>query len=99
MLARLWHGITPVAKSDAYLGLMQSVAIPDYRAIAGNLAAHVLRRIEGDVAHFQMLTFWTDLAAVKAFAGEDHLAAKYYDFDRAYLLELEPLVTMYDVFQ
>lgn len=99
MLARLWHGVTPLAKSNAYLGLMQSVAIPDYRAIAGNLAAHALRRIDGDVAHFQMLTFWTDLEAVKAFAGDDYLAARYYDFDQAYLLELEPLVTMYDVFQ
>ncbi len=98
MLARLWHGVTPLAKAEAYLGLMQSVAVPDYKAVPGNLGVHVLRRIDGDVAHFQMLTFWTDLDAVKAFAGEDYLVAKYYDFDRDYLIELEPTATVYEVF-
>lgn len=97
MLARLWHGMTPISKADAYLELMRTVAVPDYMATPGNLGAHVLHRVEGDVAHFQMLTFWTDLDAIKAFAGEDYLTAKYYDFDRDYLIELEPTATVYQV--
>ena len=97
MLARLWHGMTPVSKADAYLELMRTVAMPDYTAIPGNLGAHVLHRVDGDVTHFQMLTFWTDLDAIKAFAGEDYLTAKYYDFDRDYLIELEPTATVYQV--
>ena len=98
MLARLWHGVTPIAKADAYLDLMRSVAVPDYQAIPGNLGAHVLRRSDGDMAHFQMLTFWSDLDAIKVFAGDDYLVAKYYDFDRDYLIELEPTATVYEVF-
>jgi hypothetical protein len=29
MVTRIWHGATPVAKSDEYLKLMRTVAIPD----------------------------------------------------------------------
>lgn len=95
MWVRLWHGATAAEKSDAYLDLMRTIAIPDYRKIPGNLAAYVLHRIEGGVAHFQMLTFWEDLDAIKAFAGEDYHIAKYYDFDPEFLLELEPVATIY----
>ena len=36
--------------------------------------------------------------AIRQFAGEEIEKAKYYDFDPAYLLELEPTVTHYEVF-
>jgi hypothetical protein len=32
MVTRIWHGSTPGAKSDEYLNLMRTVAIPDYRS-------------------------------------------------------------------
>ncbi len=98
MLVRLWHGATPTTKSDAYLQLMRTVAIPDYSATPGNLGAYVLHTIDGDIAHFQMLTFWENLEAIQAFAGEDHRVAKYYDFDREFLLELEPTATVYEAY-
>lgn len=95
MIARLWHGAVPAAKADAYLAHMRNVAIPDYQSTPGNLGAWCLHRTEGDVVHFQMLSFWPDIAAIKRFAGEDHEVAKYYDFDRDFLIELEPHVTHY----
>ena len=52
MIARIWHGAAPVAKSDAYLDRMRKVALPDYKSIAGNRGAYCLHRVEGDVAHF-----------------------------------------------
>jgi hypothetical protein len=36
MIARTWHGVTPLAKADEYLHLMRTIAVPDYQAIAGN---------------------------------------------------------------
>jgi hypothetical protein len=99
MIARIWHGAVPAAKGDAYLKRMREVALPDYKSILGNRGAYCLHRIEGDVAHFDMLTFWDDVDAIKRFAGEDYQVAKYYDFDRSFLIELEPYVrhyTMYD---
>src|ERR1035441_9584774 len=52
MISRIWHGATPAAKSDEYLNLMRTVAIPDYRSTPGNKGAYALRRMEGDTAHF-----------------------------------------------
>jgi heme-degrading monooxygenase HmoA len=98
MIARIWHGATPASKSDAYLHLMRSIAIPDYRAIPGNKGAYALRRIEGDIAHFLMVTFWESEAAIRAFAGNKIDKAKYYDFDKDFLLELEPSTTHYEMY-
>jgi len=98
LIARIWHGAVPAAKAEAYLERMRKVALPDYKSTAGNRGAWCLFRLDGEVAHFEMLTFWDDLEAVKRFAGEDYHVAKYYDFDRAFLLELEPHVRHYTLY-
>lgn len=98
MITRIWHGITPATKSDAYLHLMRTVAIPDYKSTPGNQGAFALRRIEGDVAHFLMVTFWESETAIHAFAGNDIGVAKYYDFDQDFLIELEPDSIHYETF-
>lgn len=98
MIARTWHGVTSRAKADEYLRLMRTIAVPDYQAIAGNRGVYVMRRIEGETAHFLLLTLWDSEDAIRQFAGEDIEKAKYYDFDPDYLLELEPTVTHYEVF-
>jgi len=95
MIARIWHGAVPLDKSAEYLKRMREVALPDYRSIPGNLGAYCLHRVEGDVAHFEMLTFWEDVEAIKRFAGNDYEVAKYYDFDQSFLIELEPKVRHY----
>jgi heme-degrading monooxygenase HmoA len=99
MIARIWHGATPAAKADEYLDLMRRIAIPDYRTIRGNKGAYALRRIEGDTAHFLMLTFWESEDAIRAFAGNDITKAKYYDFDKDFLIELEPSSTHYEMYE
>jgi heme-degrading monooxygenase HmoA len=98
MITRIWHGRTTKAKSSEYLKLMRTVAIPDYRSTLGNKGAYALRRIEGDTAHFLMITFWESEDAVRAFAGNDINVAKYYDFDQDFLLEQEPTSTHYETF-
>jgi heme-degrading monooxygenase HmoA len=77
---------------------MRTVAIPDYRATPGNQGAYALRRIEGNTAHFLMVTFWESEEAICAFAGDDIRVAKYYDFDKDFLLELEPCSTHYEMY-
>ena len=77
---------------------MRKTALPDYRSVPGNRGAFCLSRMEGEVAHFEMLTFWDDVDAIKRFAGEDYQLAKYYDFDRSFLIELEPQVLHYTVY-
>ena len=97
MIARMWHGRTPIAKADTYAALLNRLAIPDYRAIPGNLAVHILRRDEGEVAHFITFTLWESLPAIEKFAGTPVDQAKYYPEDRDFLLEFEPKVQHWEV--
>jgi hypothetical protein len=98
VVARVWHGVVSKQRSAEYLELMRTVALPDYGRVPGNLGAYALTRAEGEVVHFQMLTFWESFAAISEFAGSDITKAKYYEFDKEFLLELEPSVLHYEVF-
>jgi hypothetical protein len=99
MIARRWHGRIPAAKAEEYLKLTKDVGLADYRRTPGNLAAWCLHRREGDVVHVETFTFWEDEGAVRRFAGEDMLKAKYYDFDPDFLLELEAEVVQFEVIE
>src|SRR5678816_3963380 len=99
MIARRWHGRVPAARAEEYLRLMKEVGLVDYRSTEGNVAAWCLHRREGHVVHVEMLTLWEDLQAIRRFAGDDSLNAKYYDFDPDFLLELEPEVTHFEVIE
>jgi hypothetical protein len=97
MIARRWHGRVPAAKAEEYLALMREVALPDYRSTQGNCGAWCLHRRDGEVVHVEMFTFWEDEAAIRRFAGREMDAAKYYDFDAGFLIEMEPRVVHFEV--
>jgi heme-degrading monooxygenase HmoA len=97
MIARIWHGRTPVDKGDAYLRFLIERAVPDYESVPGNLSVRILRRNDEGVTHFLILTEWESRAAIEAFAGRDIDAAKYYPEDKHFLLDFEPHVTHYEL--
>lgn len=97
MIVRMWHGRTAPEKADAYAAFLESRAVPDYRAVPGNLAVYVLRRDAVDATHFVTLTHWTSGEAIRGFAGADPWQAKYYPEDAGFLLEFEPQVVHYEV--
>jgi heme-degrading monooxygenase HmoA len=95
MIVRLWHGRTLRARADAYAAFLRARAIPDYRSVEGNCGVEILRRDDGEVTHFMTVTHWASEDAIRAFAGDDLLRAKYYPEDRDFLLEFEPEVMHY----
>ncbi len=97
MIARTWHGVVPAGKADEYHRFLLETGVPDYRGTPGNRGVFVLRRAEGEVAHFLLLTLWDSWDAIGAFAGDDVERARYYPEDPDFLLELEPTVTHYEV--
>jgi len=97
MIARTWHGVTDASKADSYLDYLNKTGVTEYRATQGNSGVYVLRRIEGNKAHFLLLTLWESEEAIKRFAGPDIEKAKYYPEDEQFLLELEPKVMHYEV--
>jgi heme-degrading monooxygenase HmoA len=97
MIARTWHGRVPIAKADAFYAYLLGTGLPACRSTSGNRGVWVLRRSEGEVVHFLLLTLWESLDSIKAFAGPDYERARYFPKDKDFLLELEPGVTHYEV--
>jgi hypothetical protein len=98
MITRIWHGATPriqkrrVPELDAN---RRHTRLPLDPRKQGRLRA---APHGGDTAHFLMVTFWESKEAVLAFAGDDISVAKYYDFDKDFLIELEPCSTHYEMY-
>ena len=97
MITRMWHGRVPASKAKAYREFLNTRAISDYQSVEGNISVHILERKEGEITHFITLTLWKDWDSIKAFAGDDVEAAKYYPEDQDFLLEFEPEVVHYEV--
>lgn len=98
MIARIWHGRVARRNAEAYRAFLDRTGLADYRATPGNEGVVVLRRDDGDVTHFTLVTFWRDVEAIKAFAGEDYERARYYGGeDDAMLLEHEEFVVHHEV--
>ncbi len=99
MIARKWHGIVPTEKAVDYHMYLLQTGLKDYADVAGNRGVFLFKRTEGHVTHFDTLTFWDNIDAIKRFAGEDHTRARYYPEDKDYLLEFEEFVTHYEVME
>ncbi|HEU5208564.1 MAG TPA: hypothetical protein VFU06_04050 [Longimicrobiales bacterium] len=97
MIARTWHGRVPAHRADEYFRFLERTGLADYRATPGNLGVTVLRTIEGDVAHFRLISFWESYDAIRRFAGEELERAHYYPEDDDFLLEKEERVTHEEV--
>jgi heme-degrading monooxygenase HmoA len=97
MIARVWHGRTDVARADEYTKYLQQTGVTDLRRIPGNRGVLVLCDRSGSEAKFTLISFWDSVDAIRKFAGEDVLKARYYPQDRDFLRELEPHVQHLDV--
>lgn len=97
MIARIWHGVTDASKSEEYLHYLNKTGVPDYRATEGNRGVCVLRQVKEGEAHFLLISFWESTDVIQNFAGSEIERARYYPEDEAFLLELEPTVTHYEV--
>lgn len=75
MITRIWHGWTNRENADAYERLLKSEVLPGIHRVTGFRGAHLLRRETGDQIEFVTLTYFDDLDAVRAFAGEDYEVA------------------------
>lgn len=96
MIARLWRGVTPETKADAYLEYLRRTGVRECRATPGNRGVFVLRRRTDRNAEFLFVSLWESMDAIHAFAGPDVEKAVYYPEDAEYLLEMEPEVAHYE---
>lgn len=73
MISRIWHGWTTFENADKYELLLRAEVLPGIHRITGYNGAYLLRRdAANQEIEFVKITQFTDMAAVKAFAGKDY---------------------------
>ena len=97
MIARVWRGATRAADAARYAEYMQATGVRELAATPGNRGVLAYHRIEGDLAHFTVLSLWDSMDAVRGFAGRRPERAVYYPQDEAFLIERGSLVEHWQV--
>lgn len=99
MIVRIWHGWTAPDNADAYERLLRTEIFPGIAAkrVAGYRGIELLRRDGPEECEFVTVMRFDDLAAVRAFAGEDHETAYVPDAARKVLKRFEPRSRHYEL--
>jgi heme-degrading monooxygenase HmoA len=97
MIARHWRGVSSRDTAAAYLDHLRTETLPQLRAIDGHRGAYVLRREAGDAVEFVVVTLWSSLESVRAFAGDDYEAAVLPPRARDLLMSFDERALHYDV--
>ena len=87
MIARSWRGATRTADRAAYVEYLEETGLKEYRETPGNRGVIVLTRDAGGRTEFRLLSFWTDMDAVRRFAGPEPERAVFYPEDDRFLVE------------
>ena len=91
MIARIWKARASPDRVAEYTAYFQSTVTPELRAINGYEGATLLHGARGRIVDVTVITWWTSLEAIRAFAGEavetavvhDSAARMLIDFDRS----------------
>jgi heme-degrading monooxygenase HmoA len=93
MIARRWRGAVRAEDAEAYVRYMESTGVEALRTTPGNLGVLIFRTRDDDSgdgrAAVEVVSLWTDLDAIRAFAGDDLTAARFFPEDYRYLVDRE----------
>lgn len=92
MILRIWRGRVPEERAAEYGKLMNQVAVADYQNISGNMGAWCWESRVAGFSDFMMMSLWKDEESIQHFAGSDINIARYYEFDREFLIEMPKYV-------
>jgi heme-degrading monooxygenase HmoA len=97
VIACIWRGWTRSEDAEAYAAYIRPTGLAAYTSTEGNRGAYLLHRTQGDRTEFIALSFWDDVDAIAAFAGDDIDAAVFYPEDDRFLIDHETTVQHYTV--
>jgi len=101
MICRIWQGIATPENAAAYERIVRNDVIPaiEARRIEGFLHIDLLRRATANEVEFRTIMWFTDLEAVKRFAGDDYEASHVPPAARAVLRRFDERVAHYEVIE
>ena len=97
MIGRVWRGWAAGEAADRYERHYNSEVASTLRQVPGFRGARLLRRDADGETEFVSITFFDDLDAIRAFAGEDYETAVVAGEAREALSRFEDRVLHYDV--
>jgi heme-degrading monooxygenase HmoA len=98
VIARIWRGWVRTDRAAEYVDYIMGTGMAEYRQTPGNVDAQMLTRDLGDGStEVVTMSWWESLDSIRAFAGDDLTAAKYYPEDEEFLIQHEDTVTHYEV--
>lgn len=98
-IGRIWRGWTSPENASAYQTLLLQEILPGIanRGIEGYRGAHLMRKGGDREVEFVTILWFDSMAAVKAFAGQDHEAAYVPAAARELLSRFDQRSSHYDV--
>jgi heme-degrading monooxygenase HmoA len=96
MIVRVWQAEATPENADAYARHLSEAVLPKLRGIAGYEGAYLLRRVKGDRLELVVLTLWSSMEAIRAFAGDEPERAVVEPAARAVLAAWDETVRHYD---
>lgn len=97
MIAREWKCLCPAKHRDGFLKHLYATGVAETSVLPGFCGYEIRERECDGEAEVTLVTYWTSLADIKAFAGEDIGRAVLYPGDDAYEIVPETVVRHYVV--
>ncbi|HYB09840.1 MAG TPA: hypothetical protein VEJ16_09230 [Alphaproteobacteria bacterium] len=100
MVARIWRGRVKSAQADEYTDYLYRNGLRHMQGIDGNLGTQMLKKAEGEVTEFLVISYW-DIgkaqSAIKKITGGETGKSWLLEKDREYLVDANTSVAHYDV--
>jgi heme-degrading monooxygenase HmoA len=97
LIARIWRGQTLAIRADDYAKYLYDEGVCAIARIPGNRGVQMLRKVDGDIADFQVLSFWESVEAIKRFAGDKYEEVHHLPDDARYMIGAGPTVEHFEV--
>ena len=99
MISRQWRGVASREHADAYVQHLRTATFPALRRLPGFVDASILRRVVPEGVEFLIVTQWTSLDAIRAFAGANVDAAVVPEAVAAMMVDYDRVVRHYEVLE
>ena len=97
MIARHWRGVAKPECAADYIEHLHAETFPAIRRLPGFVNAAILRRPIAEGVEFLIVTQWTSLESIRAFAGDDIEAAVVPEIVQGMMLDYDRVVRHFEV--
>ena len=97
MIARMWHGRTPLDKVDEYRRYLFDVGVKKIATLPGNRGVQMMVANTAAQGEVVVISYWDSVDAIKSYAGADYTKVHDLPRDKDFLIDKEALVRHFDL--